>query len=194
MEENTQRFGTRPRPPPPGDNSCLQAAGVGPGRPTRQEPSSDARRTGPNTSSPTAAPPPAPGGLANQYRFVLVLLLALCNACLYICRANMSVAVVFMYPVSASGESVAGAALTLSAFYFGYPCFQLVGGHLAGVYGSKKVLGCGILLWSVFSILTVPAYKIALRGGGGGSRGASSTNGEQIVRIVFPFHNTVSIL
>jgi len=48
-------------------------------------------------------------------RHRLLLLLMLCNMCLYINRANISVAIVYMYK-DGSSES----AIVLSSFYWGY--------------------------------------------------------------------------
>ena len=45
-------------------------------------------------------------------------------------------------------------ALILSAFFYGYPFFQLPGGYLATRLNAKYVLGIGILLASILSLLT----------------------------------------
>lgn len=83
----------------------------------------------------------------------LVLLLMLCNACLYLNRANMSVTVTKMY------SHEADKALVLSGFYFGYPLTQVFAGYMAATHGGKPVLLCAVTLWSIATILIIPAYE-----------------------------------
>jgi ACS family sodium-dependent inorganic phosphate cotransporter len=45
----------------------------------------------------------------------------------------------------------------LSSFFLGYLVLQIVGGRLADRFGGKVVLATGVLLWSLFTILTPPA-------------------------------------
>ena len=49
----------------------------------------------------------------------------------------------------------------LGAFFWGYVCTQIPGGMLAERYGGKLVFGLGILVTSVFTILT----PLAAQGG-----------------------------
>ena len=49
----------------------------------------------------------------------------------------------------------------LGAFFWGYVCTQIPGGMLAERYGGKLIFGLGILVTSVFTILT----PLAARGG-----------------------------
>ena len=42
----------------------------------------------------------------------------------------------------------------LSSFYIGYLLMQIGGGHLADRFGGKIVLGLGVLIWSLFTIIT----------------------------------------
>jgi len=44
--------------------------------------------------------------------------------------------------------------LVLSSFFVGYLLLQIVGGWLSDRFGGKVVLGWGVLLWSLFTILT----------------------------------------
>ena len=48
----------------------------------------------------------------------------------------------------------------LSAFFAGYILLQVVGGRLADRYGGKAVLGAGVVLWSLFTMLTPPAAAL----------------------------------
>ena len=50
----------------------------------------------------------------------------------------------------------------MSSFFVGYLLLQIVGGRLADRFGGKVVLGAGVLLWSLFTILTPPAAWIGL--------------------------------
>jgi ACS family sodium-dependent inorganic phosphate cotransporter len=52
--------------------------------------------------------------------------------------------------------------LVLSSFFAGYLILQVVGGRLADRYGGKAILGFGVLLWSVFTMLTPPAAAMGL--------------------------------
>jgi ACS family sodium-dependent inorganic phosphate cotransporter len=44
--------------------------------------------------------------------------------------------------------------IVLSAFFYGYISTQVLGGWLADRFGGKRVLGIGILWWSLFTALT----------------------------------------
>lgn len=92
-------------------------------------------------------PPPT------NFRFTVIIMLLLCNCSLYISRANMSVAAVFMWPGDDGAQSLA-----LGGFYLGYPLLQLSGGSLAARFGGKKLLECTVLGWSIAGMLTLPAY------------------------------------
>ncbi len=73
----------------------------------------------------------------------------------YIDRVNISVAII---PMAADlGWSMQTQGLVLSSFFVGYLLLQVVGGQLADRFGGKVVLATGVLLWSLFTILTPPA-------------------------------------
>jgi MFS family permease len=80
-------------------------------------------------------------------RTILLVLLWMCNICLYLARTNITVAVIFMFP---SSESIEGT--LLAAFYWGYTVSQIPGGWFASKFGPKFVLGCAVLLWSLSTI------------------------------------------
>ena len=86
-----------------------------------------------------------------MWRLVVLTLCFLCNTCLYISRANMSVAVVFMFPDDPHTSSI-----VLSAFYWGYAISQIPGGALVGRFGGQCVLACAVLAWSVATFATTP--------------------------------------
>jgi ACS family sodium-dependent inorganic phosphate cotransporter len=57
-------------------------------------------------------------------------------------------------------DSVVGS--ILSAFFFGYACTQVYGGHLATVHGGKPVLAVAVVSWSIMTIITPPAARTGL--------------------------------
>jgi MFS transporter, ACS family, solute carrier family 17 (sodium-dependent inorganic phosphate cotransporter), other len=83
-----------------------------------------------------------------SWRAVVVYLNFACNACLYLCRTSITVAIVYMF----DDPSVQGT--LLSAFYIGYAISQIPGGWLAQKHGAKPVLSCAVFLWSTVTILT----------------------------------------
>ena len=44
--------------------------------------------------------------------------------------------------------------LILTSFYFGYIFTQVLGGSLSDKFGAKIILGYGLIIWSIFTILT----------------------------------------
>lgn len=78
----------------------------------------------------------------------------------YIDRVNISVAII---PMAADlGWSMQTQGLVLSSFFVGYLLLQVAGGQLADRFGGKVVLAAGVLLWSLFTILTPPAAFLGL--------------------------------
>ena len=91
----------------------------------------------------------------------LVVLLAFASVFVcYIDRVNISVAIIPM--AEDLGWSLSTQGTVLSSFFLGYLLLQIVGGRLADRYGGKVVLGAGVLLWSLFTILTPPAAWMGL--------------------------------
>ena len=48
----------------------------------------------------------------------------------------------------------------LSSFFYGYILTQIPGGYLAGRYGSRHVIGVGLLVTSILTILTPFAAEL----------------------------------
>ena len=95
-----------------------------------------------------------------QRRYNVVLLSTLAVFVCYIDRVNMSVAII---PMAADHDwNMQTQGMILSSFFVGYLLLQIVGGLLADRFGGKIVLGVGVLLWSLFTILTPPAASIGL--------------------------------
>ena len=67
----------------------------------------------------------------------------------------MSVAIIPMAEEFGWDQTTRG--IVLSSFFYGYLATQILGGWLADRFGGKIVLGVGVILWSVFTLLTPPA-------------------------------------
>src|SRR5678816_3386008 len=90
-----------------------------------------------------------------QRRYALVGLGFAATFICYIDRVNISVAII---PMSADlGWSATTQGTVLSSFFVGYLLTQIAGGWMADRFGGKVVLGGGVLLWSLFTMLTPPA-------------------------------------
>ncbi len=76
----------------------------------------------------------------------------------YIDRVNISVAIIPMAETFSWDPEMQGR--VLSSFFIGYLLLQVVGGRLADRYGGKVILGAGVLLWSLFTIVTPPAAAL----------------------------------
>ena len=79
-------------------------------------------------------------------------------AAAYIClvdRLAISIAIIPM--VEAYDWSPTDQGAVMSAFFVGYVVLQLPAGWLSDRIGGKWVLGVGVLLWSLFTMLTPPA-------------------------------------
>jgi ACS family sodium-dependent inorganic phosphate cotransporter len=94
-------------------------------------------------------------------RRYLVVFLAFASVFVcYIDRVNISVAIIPM--AEDLGWSLQTQGVVLSSFFVGYLLLQIVGGRLADRFGGKVVLGAGVLLWSLFTILTPPAAWLGI--------------------------------
>ncbi|MDC6460032.1 MFS transporter [Gammaproteobacteria bacterium] len=85
-------------------------------------------------------------------RFRLVFMSFLAVFICYIDRINISIAIIPMQEQFGWSEAQIG--IIFSVFYAGYFISMALGGFLADKYGGKVVLGLGVLLWSLFTILT----------------------------------------
>ena len=70
----------------------------------------------------------------------------------YIDRVNISVAIIPMQEQFGWSDSQVG--FIFSSFYLGYMLTMALGGYLSDKFGGKRVLGWGVVLWSIFTILT----------------------------------------
>lgn len=93
-------------------------------------------------------------------RYVVVGLTFLSVFICYIDRVNISIAIIPMAEELDWNMQTQG--IVLSSFFVGYLLLQIIGGRLADRYGGKAILGMGVLLWSVFTILTPPAAALGI--------------------------------
>jgi len=93
-------------------------------------------------------------------RFTVVGLSVAAVFLCYIDRVNISVAIIPMAKELGWDPEVQGR--VLSSFFLGYLLTQIIGGRLADRYGGKIVLGFGVLVWSLFTMLTPPAASLGL--------------------------------
>lgn len=93
-------------------------------------------------------------------RYVVVFLAFLSVFICYIDRVNISVAIIPM--AEDLGWSMQTQGTVLSSFFVGYLLLQVVGGRLADRFGGKVVLGAGVILWSIFTMLTPPAAWLGI--------------------------------
>ncbi|XP_074419357.1 sodium-dependent phosphate transport protein 3-like [Larus michahellis] len=52
--------------------------------------------------------------------------------------------------------------IVLSSFFYGYGLTQVLGGYCSGLFGGKPILGSGLLLSSVLTLLVPPAAELGL--------------------------------
>ena len=97
----------------------------------------------------------APSSAPNRGRMALVIMAALAVFVCYTDRVIMSVAIIPM--ASDFGWSPEQQGRVLSSFFLGYLLTQVAGGWLADRYGGKRVLGFGVIFWSLFTLLTPAA-------------------------------------
>jgi len=93
-------------------------------------------------------------------RYTIILMCFAATFVCYIDRVNISVAIIPM--AQDLGWDVATQGAVLSSFYIGYLLMQIGGGRLADRFGGKLILGLGVLIWSVFTIITPAAAFMGL--------------------------------
>ena len=91
-------------------------------------------------------------------RFQIIFLTILAVFICYIDRVNISIAII---PIAKElGWNYERIGLVSSSFFIGYIVTQILGGYLSDKFGAKLVLGYGLIIWSVFTILTpIAAYS-----------------------------------
>ncbi|MFZ1742268.1 MAG: ACS family MFS transporter [Pontixanthobacter sp.] len=95
-----------------------------------------------------------------QKRHQLVLMAFMAIFICYMDRVAISVAIIPM--VETYGWDMSTQGLVLSSFFVGYLLTQIVGGRLADRYGGKVVLGFGVFIWSLFTLVAPPAAALGI--------------------------------
>lgn len=108
----------------------------------------------------TLSPPSDTPKTAPAARYVIVLHCFLSFVICNIDRINLSVAIIPMAKAFSWTESTKG--LVQSVFFLGYMTTQIPGGMLADRRGGRPVLAGGVLAWSVATLLTPLAARLAL--------------------------------
>jgi len=102
----------------------------------------------------------APASAGWPRRYTIAGLFFLGTLLCYLDRVSISVAII---PLSSQlGYDPRAQGLVLSAFFWGYLWPQLAGGWMADRFGGKKVLGFGVAVWSLATILTPLAAVTSL--------------------------------
>jgi ACS family sodium-dependent inorganic phosphate cotransporter len=87
-----------------------------------------------------------------QQRFKVIALTVSAVFICYIDRVVISLAII---PMSAeAGWSETQKGIILGSFYIGYMVTQIYGGLLSDRIGAKIVLGVGLVVWSIFTLIT----------------------------------------
>ena len=94
-----------------------------------------------------------------QGRSLVLVMLFLAGVINYLDRSALSVAAPFIQ--KDFGLNAGEMGLIFSSFFVGYAAFNFVGGWAADRYGAKTTLLVAMVLWSLFSGLTVLALGFA---------------------------------
>ena len=85
-------------------------------------------------------------------RFKVIFLTILAVFICYIDRVNISITIIPM--AQELGWDYERIGLVSASFFIGYIITQILGGYLSDKFGAKHVLGYGLIIWSIFTILT----------------------------------------
>ncbi|TMW56628.1 hypothetical protein Poli38472_006638 [Pythium oligandrum] len=116
----------------------------------RRAPSTDADGQPEPPSSQPDSPSPAQMPVPATYRRYGIALLCLwITTICYADRTNIGIA------ISAFVDTKDEQGQVLSAFFYGYLLTQIPGGYLAARFGAKRVLLTGVVVWTLFDLMTV---------------------------------------
>ena len=88
-----------------------------------------------------------------QGRTLIIIMLFLAGVINYLDRSALSVAAPFIQ--KDYGLTTGEMGMIFSSFFVGYAAFNFIGGWAADRYGAKTTLLLAMVLWSLFSGLTV---------------------------------------
>ncbi|PLR41773.1 MFS transporter [Chimaeribacter californicus] len=109
------------------------------------------------TSATSPAQQPSPRAVPveqaqpGHFRYVVLAMIFLITVINYADRATMSIAGTEVSRVLGLDPMMLG--LVFSAFAWAYALGQIPGGWLLDRYGARRVYGCSLLLWSVFTMM-----------------------------------------
>uniref|UniRef100_A0A8C3JVW4 Solute carrier family 17 member 4 n=1 Tax=Calidris pygmaea TaxID=425635 RepID=A0A8C3JVW4_9CHAR len=134
--------------------------------------------------APLLAPQPSSRTGLCSARSGLALLLHVSLFLAYALRVSLSIAIVAMtnssHPRGWSGSAPHGShpgfardppmynwsaetqGIVLSSFFYGYGLTQALGGYCSGLFGGKPILGSGLLLSSLLTLLLPPAAELGV--------------------------------
>ena len=95
-----------------------------------------------------------------QKRYTVAALTFIAFVICYLDRVNISLAAISMQQEFGWTDVTKG--LVFSFFFWGYFLMQIVGGYLSNRFGGKLVLGCAVVFWSIFTLLTPLAAMMSL--------------------------------
>jgi len=93
-------------------------------------------------------------------RHVVVGFISLGCIIAYTDRVSISVAAIAMKEHFGWSQTEKG--FVLSAFFIGYLVFMFLAGLISARFGGKRVLGCSVAAWSIFTLLTPFAATLSL--------------------------------
>ena len=91
-----------------------------------------------------------------QQRFKVIILTVAAVFICYIDRVVISLAIIPMSEEAGWNETQKG--IILGSFYIGYMVTQIYGGVVSDRIGAKIVLGTGLVVWSLFTLITPLAF------------------------------------
>ncbi|KAG5142866.1 hypothetical protein AAZX31_07G135900 [Glycine max] len=137
-------------------------------------------------------------GVSIPERLKVVSLIA-CVMCL--CNADRVVMSVAIVPLAAKhGWSNSFLGIVQSSFLWGYIFSSVIGGALVDRYGGKRVLACGVFMWSLATILTPLAANhstvslLAIRAFFGLAEGVAFPSMSTLLSRWFPTNERASAL
>ncbi|GIT62224.1 MAG: hypothetical protein Ct9H300mP20_20510 [Gammaproteobacteria bacterium] len=93
-------------------------------------------------------------------RFKVIGLTILAVFICYIDRVNISITIIPM--AEELGWDYERIGFVSMSFFLGYIVTQVLGGYLSDKFGAKLVLGYGLIVWSIFTILTPWLHMLGL--------------------------------
>ncbi|XP_044010155.1 sialin-like [Aphidius gifuensis] len=102
-----------------------------------------------------------------KHRIIIAILAFFGFFTLMVLRVNLSIAIIAMTTSDTDEQpefqwDSRTRGFILSSFFYGYICFQLLGGWLSSRIGGKRVFGYGIGVATLLALLTPPLTRISV--------------------------------